>query len=106
MNRGSSSPSVDTAAPLTPVDPRSLSIRYVEQRARIVVAALAKSPFENCVIVRCPGRRGVYYAASNNLALINSTAIWETSSRRRPVIRARARLARIISRSRENGRSN
>jgi len=96
MNRGNSSSSVDTAAPLTPVDPRSLSIRYVDQcaciergAARIVVAAPAKSPFENCVIV--PGLRDVYCAASNNLALINFAAIWETSSRRRPVIRARAR---------------
>lgn len=31
MNRGNSSPTVDTAAPLTPVDPRLLNIRYTEQ---------------------------------------------------------------------------
>lgn len=37
MNRDNSSLSVDTAAPLTPVDPRLLNVRYtIEQRARKV----------------------------------------------------------------------
>lgn len=37
MNRDNSSLSVDTAAPLTPVDPRLLNVKYtIEQRARKV----------------------------------------------------------------------